>query len=98
MSTTRSGMISIDEQFIAAAAPDANAAKNGRGLALKNKFVSFHRSEDDTLLFGQCQGSGKEPYLCSADFAVAGAPVYRCNCPSRQIPCKHTLGLLYAFV
>ncbi len=91
-------MISIDEQFIAGAAPDANAAKNGRGLALKNKFVALHRSTDDTLLFGHCQGSGKDPYLCSADFAVAGAPVYRCTCLSRQIPCKHTLGLMYAFV
>src|SRR5262249_9104844 len=25
-------------------------------------------------------------------------PVYRCNCPSRQFPCKHSLGLLYAIV
>ena len=30
--------------------------------------------------------------------AVPQSPVYRCNCPSRQFPCKHSLGLLYAFV
>ena len=89
-------MISIDRQFVEAAAPNAEAAKNGRGLVAKNKFVSLNHSADETLLFGQCQGSGKTPYLCSADFAVASQPVYRCTCPSRQFPCKHTLGLLFA--
>src|SRR5688572_3257935 len=84
--------------MIEAAAPNAEAAKNGRGLVLKNKFVALHHSSDETLLFGRCQGSGKEPYLCSADFAIPQSPVYRCNCPSRQFPCKHSLGLLYAFV
>ncbi|HUE71142.1 MAG TPA: SWIM zinc finger family protein [Pirellulaceae bacterium] len=91
-------MIKIDEAFIEAAAPNGDAAKNGRGLVLKNKFVALHHSQDETLFFGRCQGSGKEPYLCSADFAVPEAAVYRCNCPSRQFPCKHSLGLLYAYV
>jgi hypothetical protein len=91
-------MISITHDFIEAAAPNAEAAKNGRGLVLKNKFLSLHHSPDETVLFGQCQGSGKTPYLCSADFAVPEKPVYRCTCPSRQFPCKHSLGLMYAFV
>ena len=90
-------MITITEEIIEAAAPNADAAKNGRGLLLKNKFVALHHDEDKTLLFGSCQGSGKSPYLCSADFAVPDKPVYRCTCPSRQFPCKHTLGLMYAF-
>ncbi len=90
-------MISIDEAFIEAAAPNADAAKNGKGLVVKNKFVALHHSADETLLFGHCQGSGKQPYLCSADFAAPEAAVYRCNCPSRQFPCKHSLGLLYAY-
>ncbi len=91
-------MISIDEGFVDAAAPNADAAKNGRALVLKGKFLKLHTSEDGTLLFGHCQGSGKDPYLCSSDFAVPEAPVHRCNCPSRQFPCKHSLGLMYAFV
>lgn len=91
-------MPTITEQFIDAAAPNADAAKNGRGLVLKNKFAALHQSDDGTLLFGSCQGSGKDPYLCSADFTKPDAVVYRCNCPSRQFPCKHSLGLLYAFV
>jgi hypothetical protein len=43
-------MLSIDEPFVEAAAPNAEAAKNGRGLVLKNKFSGLHRSEDETLL------------------------------------------------
>ena len=89
-------MISVDHDFIEAAAPNAEAAKNGRGLLLKKKFLTLHHSPDETLWFGRCQGSGKTPYLCSADFAVPEKPVYRCTCPSRQFPCKHALGLLYA--
>jgi hypothetical protein len=91
-------MISINQAFIEAAAPNAEAAKNGRSLVLKNKFLALHHSPDETLWFGQCQGSGKTPYSCSADFAVPEKPVYRCTCPSRQFPCKHSLGLLYALV
>jgi hypothetical protein len=89
-------MISITRDFVEAAAPNAEAAQNGLGLLLKNKFLALHHSPDDTLWFGRCQGSGKTPYLCSADFAVPEKPVYRCTCPSRQFPCKHALGLLYA--
>jgi hypothetical protein len=91
-------MISITEEFIESAAPNADAAKNGKALVLKSKFLKLHHTPDETLLFGHCQGSGKEPYLCSADFAQPQAPVYRCTCPSRQFPCKHSLGLLYALL
>src|SRR6478736_8987772 len=91
-------MISIDETFIDAAAPNSEAAKNGRGLVLKGKFIHLYQSADGSLIFGHCQGSGKEPYLCSADFAQPQAPVYRCTFPCRQFPCKHSLGLLYALL
>jgi SWIM zinc finger len=91
-------MISIDEASIDSAAPNAEAAKNGRGLVLKNKFVKLHITEDETLLFGECEGSGKEPYRCSCDFLRAESPTHRCSCPSRQFPCKHCLGLMYAYV
>src|SRR5258706_11427698 len=90
-------MISIDEGYVDLAAPNSDAIKNGRGLVLKNKFVKFHISEDETILFGECQGSGKEPYRCSSDFARPEQPTHRCDCPSRQFPCKHCLGLMYAY-
>lgn len=91
-------MISIDEGYVDSAAPNSEAIKNGRGLVLKNKFTAFNISEDGSLLFGECQGSGKEPYRCSCDFARPDKPTHRCSCPSRQFPCKHCLGLMYAFV
>ncbi|MCA9105696.1 MAG: SWIM zinc finger family protein, partial [Planctomycetales bacterium] len=90
-------MPEFDESYVDAAAPNAAAAKNGRGLVLKNAFSELHQSDDGTLLFGSCKGSGKEPYRCSADFVDPSKPVHRCSCPSRQFPCKHCLGLMYAF-
>lgn len=44
------------------------------------------------LIWGECQGSGASPYrvVCSeADFG------YKCTCPSRKFPCKHTLALMW---
>jgi len=91
-------MISIDDSFVESAAPNSDAAKNGRGLVLKNKFTKLQISQDESILFGECQGSGKDPYRCSSDFLRPEQPTHRCNCPSRQFPCKHCLGLMYAYV
>lgn len=90
-------MIPIDEAYVDAAAPNADAAKNGRGLVLKNKLSKLHVSDDGALIFGECQGSGKDPYQVSVDFARPEQPTPRCSCPSRQQPCKHCLGLMYAY-
>ena len=91
-------MISIDEGYVGSAAPNADAMKNGRGLVVKGKFLKLHVDSDETMLFGQCQGSGKVPYQCSSDFARPEQPTHRCTCPSRQFPCKHCIGLMYAYV
>src|SRR3954449_3367106 len=91
-------MISIDEGYVESAAPNADAMKNGRALVAKGKFISLNIDADETLLFGKCQGSGKEPYQCSSDFARADQPTHRCTCPSRQFPCKHCIGLMFAYV
>jgi hypothetical protein len=91
-------MISLDDAYVDAAAPNPDAIKNGRGLVLKNKFTAYCISADESILFGECQGSSKEPYRCSCDFARTDKPTHRCSCPSRQFPCKHCLGLMYAYV
>jgi hypothetical protein len=91
-------VIAIDDSFVNSAAPNAEAVKNGRGLVLKKKFIKLHIAEDESILFGDCQGSGSKPYQCSCDFINPGSPTYRCNCPSRQFPCKHSIGLMLAFV
>jgi hypothetical protein len=78
-------------------APNAVAVKNGRDLVSKNKFSNLKISNDGSLIWGECAGSGANPYFCSADYLDENNPVFRCNCPSRQFPCKHNIGLLYAF-
>ncbi|WP_438446967.1 SWIM zinc finger family protein [Gorillibacterium sp. sgz5001074] len=87
----------ITEAYVDSLAMNASAIKNGKDLVKKNSFPKLCRSEDDTLLFGECKGSGSEPYRCSVDLAKEGQPVFRCSCPSRQFPCKHLLGLMYAY-
>jgi hypothetical protein len=87
----------ITEKIILEYAPSLVAAKNGSNLAQKNKFSNLKISADKTLFWGECAGGGKSPYSCSVDFIDESQPVFRCNCPSRQLPCKHTIGLLYAF-
>src|SRR5947208_5575300 len=86
----------IDQAYADAQAPNAAAINNARAVVLKRKLVGLYRSADGTLLFGECKGSGQENYQPSADFADPAKPVFRCTCPSRQFPCKHSLALLYA--
>jgi len=91
-------MLKITEEYINSTAPNQNAIMNGWGLVKKNSFVSLHISPDVTVIFGECIGSGASNYVISADFINPEAPVFRCSCPSRQFPCKHALGLMYAYV
>lgn len=88
----------LTESYIDACAPNAAASKNGRGLVKSGKFTKLWVSTDESLIFGECKGSGAKPYFPSVDFLTPEQPVYRCTCPSRQFPCKHTLGLMYAWV
>ncbi|UNK16881.1 SWIM zinc finger family protein [Paenibacillus sp. N3/727] len=90
-------MVEITETWIDSLAPNSAAIKNGQGLVKKGRFLQLNHSEDKVVLFGTCAGSGSSYYQPSADFAIPEKPVMRCTCPSRQLPCKHVLGLLYAY-
>lgn len=87
--------MNITDEWVRAVAPNAAAARNGH--ALSERFDALCVSEDGTLLFGDCQGSGAALYTVWTDLGAPEAPVFHCTCPSRQTPCKHVLGLLYAF-
>ena len=76
------------EQVIAAA-PDASSVSAAQKLARPGPWSQA--GANDLLVWGQCQGSGKNPYQVSVDLAE---PAYRCSCPSRKFPCKHALALL----
>lgn len=87
----------IRTEYIDSLAPNAAAAQNGRDLVRKGRFKNLRAAGGGTLLLGECAGSGKDDYAVSADFLNPANPVFRCTCPSRQFPCKHALGLLYAY-
>lgn len=74
---------------ILALAPDPGSAASARKLATPVKWQ--HLNHAGGLLWGECQGSGKDPYLTGVD---PSGPVSRCSCPSRKFPCKHGLALM----
>ncbi len=90
--------MNITKELILSVGQNAAAIKNGADLYKKKSFSHLSVNEEKNLIYGECLGSGRTPYSCSADFLDEAAPVYRCTCPSRQIPCKHVLGLLTAYV
>jgi len=84
----------ITEDYISNFTGNPKTVSNGRVLASKGCFT-LNETEDGALLFGSCQGSGKSKYNCSVDFSDPSSPIARCTCPSRQIPCKHAVALLF---
>lgn len=92
-------MLHLTEQSVAEMAPNDKALVDGRGLIKKGALKKLARNDDGSLVFGQCQGSGKLPYEVSMDLAAGGdRPTVRCSCPSHQFPCKHGLALMLAYV
>ena len=88
-------MRTVKEQEISALAPNASAVTNARKISSLGGFVTRMRSGDDTFYMGECKGSGKKNYVVSADYIDEAQPVFRCTCPSRQFPCKHSLALMF---
>jgi len=78
----------LNADQILALAPDPGSAKAGQGLANRRKWLALGRS--DRAAWGECQGSAREPYRTQIDLTE---PAFRCSCPSRKFPCKHSLGL-----
>jgi len=88
----------ITEQSIAEMAPNEKALLDARGIVRKGALKRLARSEDGTLVFGLCDGSGASPYAVSLDLAAGDRPTLRCSCPSRQHPCKHELALMLVYL
>jgi hypothetical protein len=47
-----------------------------------------------TVVWGRCAGSGQALYQTVIDLS---GPAYKCSCPSRKFPCKHSLALLLSW-
>lgn len=81
------------ESQILQLAPDAPTAKRGQGLAFMGSWLSL--STDGNFIWGECKGSGKKPYLVQMDLKN---PAFRCSCPARKFPCKHSIAIALLFV
>ncbi|GAB4110675.1 MAG: SWIM zinc finger family protein [Roseiflexaceae bacterium] len=79
----------LTPEQVLALAPDPASAKAGRSLATPRSWISSGQHDD--AVWGECQGSGKDPYRTQIDLRDLA---FRCSCPSRKFPCKHGLGLL----
>lgn len=84
----------LTAEQVLALAPDPASAKAGRELAAPSKWLAPGRTAEESLLWGEHQGSGKTPYRTAVDLA---AMVFSCTCPSRKFPCKHGLGLMLLY-
>ncbi len=78
---------------VLALAPDSDSAKNAKALGTTKKWKNLGQNPE--ALWGECQGSGKDPYQVRVDLSTL---TMTCSCPSRKAPCKHCLGLLLVAV
>jgi len=84
--------MTLTTEKITALAPDQASLKAANALMKPGKWPSLTRG--DNLVWGECQGSGANPYRCVFDEADHG---YKCTCPSRKFPCKHVLALMWMY-
>ena len=80
----------LTEDQVSQLAPDASSLKAGKDLANERKWLNYQSNE--RVLWGEVQGSGKDPYRTQIDLQNTA---FKCSCPSRKFPCKHGLGLLF---
>ncbi len=83
----------LSEDQILVLAPDESSKKSGKELANFSKWSNLGYNE--AALWGECQGSGKNPYKTQVDLSNIA---FKCTCPSRKFPCKHGLGVLLLYV
>ncbi|HEY6816878.1 MAG TPA: SWIM zinc finger family protein [Croceibacterium sp.] len=82
-------MLSLEK--IERLAPDQGSLAAARKLLKADKWPTL-QSDGAGLIWGECQGSGATPYRVAVTEADAG---YKCTCPSRKFPCKHSLALMW---
>lgn len=84
-------MSNLSLQKIESLAPDQASLEAAKKL-LKPALWPMLAAGGDSMIWGECQGSGSSPYrvvVCEADSG------YKCSCPSRKFPCKHSLALMW---
>lgn len=84
-------MAVLRQEVIEAAAPDQASLAAAVKLLKPALWSGFGGSADGKLVWGDCQGSGANPYRLAVDLENIGS---KCTCPSRKFPCKHALALM----
>ena len=84
-------MAGISLEKIEALAPDQSSLVAARKLVKPGGWSGLS-SDEAGLIWGECQGSGSSPYRVIVSETDAG---YKCTCPSRKFPCKHSLALMW---
>ncbi|MBI4854750.1 MAG: SWIM zinc finger family protein [Acidobacteria bacterium] len=74
---------------INALAPDDASVSAAKKLTKLSTWQTL--GYDGALAWGECQGSGKDPYKTGVD--LTESPAFKCSCPSQKFPCKHSLAL-----
>ncbi len=82
----------IQRSQIEALAPDQSALTAAGKLLKPANWASLGTDSAAGLIWGECQGSGANPYRVMADLSDLGS---KCTCPSRKFPCKHALALMW---
>jgi hypothetical protein len=85
--------MALTRSVIEAMAPDQSALTAASALLKPAKWPV--RARSGGLIWGECQGSGANPYRVAADTDDHGS---KCTCPSRKFPCKHAIALMWMFV
>jgi SWIM zinc finger len=85
--------MALTRSAVEAMAPDQGALTAAAALLKPSKWPV--RARAGGLIWGECQGSGANPYRVVADTEEHGS---KCTCPSRKFPCKHALALMWLFV
>lgn len=84
--------LAFDLKTIEALAPDQASLGAASKLTKRSNWARLEQNEAKALLWGECQGSGANPYRVVVDANDHG---YKCTCPSRKFPCKHSLALMW---
>lgn len=83
--------MALSLQKIEQLAPDQSSLAAAKKLLKPSQWPTL-QDNGEGLIWGECQGSGATPYRIAVTEADAG---YKCTCPSRKFPCKHSLALMW---
>jgi hypothetical protein len=86
------------EEMVRGLAPDEQTFRRAQDIARARRFTNLGVSADGTWMFGEVQGSAKEPYQVSVDFHDPHGPVVRSGSPARTTPDKYGLALLLTYL